>query len=59
MGLAVTDAKLDGTTVGLRCEDGKVVAIGRDVVAAAGDEVSTPAGRRWFPGSSTPTRTPG
>lgn len=36
--LAVTGATLDGETVGLRCEDGAIAAIGPDVVAQAGDE---------------------
>lgn len=39
MGLAVTGATLDGARVGLRCEDGRITAIGPGVEAAPGDEV--------------------
>jgi 5-methylthioadenosine/S-adenosylhomocysteine deaminase len=38
MALTVTNALLDGETVGLRCEDGLIAAIGPEVVAAEGDE---------------------
>jgi len=36
--LAVTGALLDGAAVGLRCEDGKIVALGPEVTPAPGDE---------------------
>jgi 5-methylthioadenosine/S-adenosylhomocysteine deaminase len=36
--LTVTGAVLDGETVGLRCEDGLIAALGPDVVASPGDE---------------------
>jgi 5-methylthioadenosine/S-adenosylhomocysteine deaminase len=36
--LAVTDASLDGEAVGLRCEGGRIVALGPGVVAEPGDE---------------------
>src|SRR5690349_15357363 len=36
--LAVTGARLDGATVGLRCETGKIVALGPGVTPAPGDE---------------------
>jgi 5-methylthioadenosine/S-adenosylhomocysteine deaminase len=38
MGLAVTGAVLDGETVGLRCEGGRIAALGPKVVAESGDE---------------------
>ena len=38
MTLAVTGAMLDGEQVGVRCEDGRIVAIGPEVVARLGDE---------------------
>ena len=38
MGLTVMAAALDGKTVGLRCVDGTIAAIGPDVVAEPGDE---------------------
>ncbi|HEU4392305.1 MAG TPA: amidohydrolase [Solirubrobacterales bacterium] len=38
MGLTVTDAVLDGETVCLRCENGRIAALGSEVVPAAGDE---------------------
>jgi len=37
MALTVTGAVLDGETVGLRCEDGRIAALGPDVAAAPGD----------------------
>jgi 5-methylthioadenosine/S-adenosylhomocysteine deaminase len=36
--LAVTGALLDGAAVGLRCEGGKIVALGPEVTPAPGDE---------------------
>jgi len=38
MALTVTGATLDGETVGLRCEEGRIEAIGPEVVARLGDE---------------------
>ncbi len=38
MALTVTGAVLDGETVGVRCEEGRIAAIGPEVVAAPGDE---------------------
>ncbi len=38
MRLTVVNALLDGETVGVRCVDGAIAAIGPEVVAAAGDE---------------------
>ncbi len=36
--LAVTGAKLDGETIGLRCEDGRIAALGPEVGPAPDDE---------------------
>jgi 5-methylthioadenosine/S-adenosylhomocysteine deaminase len=36
--LAVTGACLDGAAIGLRCENGKIVALGPEVAPAPGDE---------------------
>jgi 5-methylthioadenosine/S-adenosylhomocysteine deaminase len=44
MGLTVTDALLDGEAVGLRCEDGKIVALGPDTVPEPGDQTIAAAG---------------
>jgi 5-methylthioadenosine/S-adenosylhomocysteine deaminase len=38
MALTVTGAVLDGETVGLRCDEGRIAAIGPEVVATLGDE---------------------
>jgi len=38
MALTVTGAVLGGETVGVRCEEGRIVAIGPEVVARLGDE---------------------
>ncbi|HEX3239055.1 MAG TPA: amidohydrolase family protein [Solirubrobacterales bacterium] len=38
MGMTVVGARLDGETVGVRCVDGVIEAIGVDVAAAPGDE---------------------
>jgi len=40
----VSGAVLDGETVGLRCEGGRIAALGADVVPAAGDETIDAAG---------------
>ncbi|MDX6609544.1 MAG: 5-methylthioadenosine/S-adenosylhomocysteine deaminase [Solirubrobacterales bacterium] len=42
--LTVTGAVLDGETVGLRCVDGKIAALGADVTSEAGDETIDAAG---------------
>jgi 5-methylthioadenosine/S-adenosylhomocysteine deaminase len=42
--LTVTGAVLDGETVGLRCADGVIAALGPDVVAEPGDEAIEAAG---------------
>lgn len=42
--LAVTGAVLDGETVGLRCVDGAIAALGPDVAAEPGDETIEAAG---------------
>jgi 5-methylthioadenosine/S-adenosylhomocysteine deaminase len=44
MTLAVTDALLGGERVGVRCEDGMIVALGPGVAAETGDEVIDAAG---------------
>jgi 5-methylthioadenosine/S-adenosylhomocysteine deaminase len=44
MALTVTGAVLDGETVGLRCEDGRIAAIGPEVVATLGDETIEASG---------------
>jgi 5-methylthioadenosine/S-adenosylhomocysteine deaminase len=44
MALTVTGAVLDGTTVGLRCLDGRIAAIGPDVAPEPGDETIAAAG---------------
>ncbi len=44
MALTVIGAVLDGETVGLRCEEGRIAAIGPDVVARIGDETIDAAG---------------
>jgi hypothetical protein len=44
MGLTVTGAVLGGERVGLRCEDGRIAALGPEVAAAAGDETIEAAG---------------
>ncbi len=38
MALTVSGARLDGETVGVRCEEGRIEAIGPEVVARLGDE---------------------
>jgi 5-methylthioadenosine/S-adenosylhomocysteine deaminase len=50
MGLAVTDARLDGGIVGVRCEGGVIAAIGPDVQAQQGDEVVDAGGQALVPG---------
>jgi 5-methylthioadenosine/S-adenosylhomocysteine deaminase len=42
--LTVTGAVLDGETVGLRCVDGTIAALGADVASEAGDETIDAAG---------------
>jgi 5-methylthioadenosine/S-adenosylhomocysteine deaminase len=49
-GLLVTDARLDGETLGLRCaEDGTIAALGPDVVAAPGEETLDAGGAILVP----------
>lgn len=49
MTLAVTDASLDGETVGLRCVDGTIAAIGPEVAPEPGDETIDAAGMPLVP----------
>ena len=44
MSLAVVDASLDGELVGLRCEGGRIAALGPGVAAEPGDEMIDAAG---------------
>jgi 5-methylthioadenosine/S-adenosylhomocysteine deaminase len=44
MSLTVTGAVLDGETVGVRCEEGRIAAIGPEVVADPGDETIAAGG---------------
>lgn len=48
-GLAITGAALDGESVGLRCADGLVAAIGPEVVPEPGDETIEAAGMPVVP----------
>jgi 5-methylthioadenosine/S-adenosylhomocysteine deaminase len=48
-GLTVTGAVRDGETVGVRCEDGLIAAIGPDVAPAPGDELLDAAGAPLVP----------
>jgi 5-methylthioadenosine/S-adenosylhomocysteine deaminase len=48
--LAVTDVVWDGQTVGVRCEEGLISALGAEVQPAAGDEVIAGAGMAIVPG---------
>lgn len=50
MGLVVRAASLDGETVGLRCEDGRIVELGAGVEAQDGDEELDGAGLALVPG---------
>jgi 5-methylthioadenosine/S-adenosylhomocysteine deaminase len=47
--LTVTGAVLDGETVGLRCEDGRIAALGPEVVAGPGEETIDAAGAPLVP----------
>jgi 5-methylthioadenosine/S-adenosylhomocysteine deaminase len=49
MTLVVTNTLLDGERVGLRCEDGAIVALGSDVVAQTGDETIEAGGAHLVP----------
>ncbi|SRR5581483_5814671 len=50
MALAITGATLDGTTVGLRIEDGRIAELGPGVAAQAGDERLDATGLAILPG---------
>jgi 5-methylthioadenosine/S-adenosylhomocysteine deaminase len=50
MGLAITDAVLDGRRVGVLCEHGKIVQIGPDAAARPDDEVLDARGMALVPG---------
>jgi 5-methylthioadenosine/S-adenosylhomocysteine deaminase len=50
MGLAITSAMLDGESVGLRVEDGRISELGPEVSAAEGDDVIEAAGMALVPG---------
>jgi len=49
-GLTVAGAEYEGRSVGLRCEAGRIVALGPEVVPEAGDEVIDGAGMALIPG---------
>ena len=49
MSLAIAGALLDGETVGVRCEDGTIVALGPEVSPAPGDETIEAAGAHLVP----------
>ncbi|HWT89526.1 MAG TPA: amidohydrolase [Solirubrobacterales bacterium] len=49
MPLTVENALLDGERVGVRCEDGAIVALGADVTAEPGDERIDAAGAHLLP----------
>ena len=48
--LTITDARLDGRPVAVRCVDGTIAAVGPDVVAADGDDVLDAGGMLVHPG---------
>ena len=48
-GLTVTDALLDGETVGVRCEGGTIAAIGPEVTSEPGDETIEAGGMPLVP----------
>ncbi len=58
MALTVSGALLDGESVGVRCEDGLIAAIGPGVEPGPGDETIDAAGPTWWRRSSTATPTP-
>lgn len=47
--LAITDALLDGAAVGLRCEEGTIVALGPEVEPEPGDEAIDAGGAHLVP----------
>ena len=47
MALTLTGAVLDGETVGVRCEEGRIAALGPEVVASPATRRSRPAARHW------------
>jgi 5-methylthioadenosine/S-adenosylhomocysteine deaminase len=50
MGLAVTNARLDGDAAGLRAEGGKIAELGPEVEPRSGDEVIDAGGMALLPG---------
>ena len=50
MGLAVSNATLDGIAVGLRCAEGEIVELGAAVEPQPGDEVLDAGGMALLPG---------
>ena len=50
MGLTVTNATLDGVAVGMRCDGGKIVALGPGVESQPGDEVIDAGAMALVPG---------
>jgi 5-methylthioadenosine/S-adenosylhomocysteine deaminase len=50
MSLVVVGARLNGETVGLRAEEGRIAELGPDVEGRPGDEVIDARGRRLVPG---------
>jgi 5-methylthioadenosine/S-adenosylhomocysteine deaminase len=50
MALTVTDARLDGAPVAVRCIDGTIAALGPDVAPEPGDELLDAAGMALCPG---------
>lgn len=49
MGLTVLDARLDGDAVGLRCEEGRIAALGPDVSPSPEDETIEAGGAHLVP----------
>jgi 5-methylthioadenosine/S-adenosylhomocysteine deaminase len=49
VGLTVENALLDGKRVGVRCEDGKIAALGPDVTPEPGDETLDAGGAHLLP----------
>ncbi|HVD86783.1 MAG TPA: amidohydrolase [Solirubrobacterales bacterium] len=49
MVLTVENARLDGARVGVRCEEGRITALGPEVAAAAGEETLDAGGAQLVP----------